>query len=128
MAIGQIVRVITNIARQTKLLALNASIEAARAGEEGRGFQVVAMSIRDLAMQSSQAAETITGLIAEIQEQTAQTVKAIDRGGEQIKSGLTAIDSVGGSLRSGRHLRGIGPRAGGSNRRHTDRSWPPVVT
>ncbi|MGE5551603.1 MAG: methyl-accepting chemotaxis protein [Bacteroidota bacterium] len=94
VAIGQIVRVITNIARQTKLLALNASIEAARAGEEGRGFQVVAMSIRDLAMQSAQAAETITGLIAEIQEQTVQTVKAIDRGGEQIKSGLSAIGSV----------------------------------
>ncbi len=93
-AIGQIVRVITNIARQTKLLALNASIEAARAGEEGRGFQVVAMSIRDLAMQSSQAAETITGLIAEIQEQTRQTVLAIDRGNEQIVSGLSTIKQV----------------------------------
>ncbi len=93
-AIGQIVKVITNIARQTKLLALNASIEAARAGEEGRGFQVVAMSIRDLATQSSQATETITGLIAEIQEQTAQTVRAIDRGNEQIVSGLSTIQQV----------------------------------
>ena len=93
-AIGQIVKVITNIARQTKLLALNASIEAARAGEEGRGFQVVAMSIRDLATQSSQATETITGLIAEIQEQTAQTVQAIDRGNEQIVSGLSTIQQV----------------------------------
>jgi len=94
VAIGQVVRVITNIARQTKLLALNASIEAARAGEEGRGFHVVAISIRDLAAQSSQAAETITGLLAEIQEQTAQTVQAIDHGSEQISTGLSAIKQV----------------------------------
>lgn len=94
VAIGQIVRVITNIARQTKLLALNASIEAARAGEEGRGFHVVAVSIRDLATQSSQAAETITGLIAEIQEQTAQTVQAIDRSNEEIKNSLSTIKQI----------------------------------
>lgn len=93
-AISQIVRVITNIARQTKLLALNASIEAARAGEEGRGFHVVAISIRDLATQSSQAAETISGLIAEIQEQTTLTVQAIDRNIEEIKTGLAAIGQI----------------------------------
>ncbi|MCL6615120.1 MAG: hypothetical protein K6U03_11010, partial [Firmicutes bacterium] len=97
-AIGQIVKMITNIARQTKLLALNASIEAARAGEEGRGFQVVASSIRDLATQSAQAAEEITGLLAEIQEHTTQTAVVIDRGSEEIKSGLAVIRQLQESL------------------------------
>lgn len=62
-AIGNQVVFIDEIARQTKLLALNASIEAARAGEAGKGFSVVAHEIRQLAEQSSVAAEVITGSI-----------------------------------------------------------------
>lgn len=94
IAVGQIVKVITNIARQTKLLALNASIEAARAGEEGRGFQIVALSVRDLATQATQAAESITALIAEIQAQTATAASAVERGGTQVAAGLSAIGEV----------------------------------
>lgn len=92
--ISDIVQVITNIARQTKILALNASIEAARAGEGGRGFQAVALSIRDLAAQASQAAESITELISSMQEQAEQTINSIDLGNQQVDNGLQAIKSV----------------------------------
>jgi len=64
--IGTFTDSIMAIARQTKMLALNASIEAARAGEAGRGFAVVAGQIGNLALQSSESADSIQGLIEEI--------------------------------------------------------------
>lgn len=98
-SISETVRIITNIARQTKLLALNASIEAARAGEEGRGFQVVAVSIRDLATQSSAAAEAITALVNEIQTQTTDAIKAIERGTEQARQAASVLVRVDDTLK-----------------------------
>jgi methyl-accepting chemotaxis protein len=76
--IGDIVRLISDIAGQTNLLALNATIEAARAGDAGKGFAVVASEVKSLANQTGRAAEDITSRIQRIQSVTGDAVKAMD--------------------------------------------------
>ncbi|MFO7818842.1 MAG: methyl-accepting chemotaxis protein [Halanaerobacter sp.] len=93
--IGEIVDLITDISQQTNLLALNAAIEAARAGEAGKGFAVVADEIRDLAAQSTAAAEDIRGLIEETQEGSNKAVKAIKNGTKEVQLGEKVIGQAG---------------------------------
>lgn len=75
--IGDVVKLIQDIAGQTNLLALNATIEAARAGEAGKGFAVVASEVKALASQTGKATEEISGQVEQIQAATKQAVAAI---------------------------------------------------
>jgi methyl-accepting chemotaxis protein len=82
--IGDVVKLINDIAGQTNLLALNATIEAARAGEAGKGFAVVASEVKSLADQTAKATEEISSQIKSIQAATGDSVEAIKTIGHTI--------------------------------------------
>ena len=82
--IGDVVKLINDIAGQTNLLALNATIEAARAGEAGKGFAVVASEVKSLATQTAKATEDIANQIKAIQGATSDSVQAIQSIGQTI--------------------------------------------
>lgn len=83
--IGDVISMISDIAEQTNLLALNATIEAARAGEAGKGFAVVASEVKSLANQTAKATEEISAQITGMQDNTNAVVDSIDKIGTMIQ-------------------------------------------
>ncbi|MDE7016923.1 MAG: chemotaxis protein, partial [Lachnospiraceae bacterium] len=92
-----IIDLITNVASQTSLLALNASIEAARAGEAGKGFAVVATEISNLANQTQSATVNITEVIHNVTDKLAIAVNAVEQlmknNAKQNESAVVVADS-----------------------------------
>ena len=96
--ISQIMTVISDIADQTNLLALNAAIEAARAGEAGRGFAVVADEVRKLAEKTMASTTDVGRVIRSIQESTTKSLVSMDNAVEQVNTATESASLSGQAL------------------------------
>lgn len=97
-AIGNVVNLIAQIARQTTLLALNSTIEAARAGAAGKGFAVVATEVKALAVQTQGATEEISKKIDALQRDAAGSADAVHRISQAIEAIRPVFDTVNGAV------------------------------
>jgi hypothetical protein len=96
LRIGEVVKLINQIAGQTNLLALNATIEAARAGEAGKGFAVVASEVKNLASQTAHATTEISGQVEAIRKSVASAVAQMD----SIVAAIQGLDRSAGTVSS----------------------------
>lgn len=93
--IGEITGVVTNLAQQSKMLALNASIEAAKAGEAGKGFAVVAAEVKELAEQSQQSTAQVQKILQDIRHATDRAVMATEEGSKGVDTGVLLVQRSG---------------------------------
>ena len=97
-SISEIITTVDDLAKQSNLLAVNASIEAAAAGEFGKGFGVVAQEVKNLAEQSKQSTAEVRHMLTEMQQATNAAAMATELGGKAVDSAIRQSQQAGKSI------------------------------